>query len=166
MNTERGRDDRRARLLRLLEPVVAAAGAELEDIEIVPAGRRRVLRVVIDGDGGVSLDDIASVSRSTSDALDGSEVMGAGPYVLEVTSPGVDRPLTRPRHWRRAIGRLVRVSLAGGGEITGRVVDADDAAVVLEIDGDHRRCDHSEILRGRMQVEFQRPRDGSEDAGA
>ena len=92
----------RAALLRLLEPVVAEAGFDLEDVLVTPAGKRRQVRVIVDGDGGVSLDDVAVVSQRVSAALDDSAAMGSGPYVLEVTSPGVDRPLTQPRHWRRA----------------------------------------------------------------
>ena len=85
----------------LLEPVVESAGYDLEDVTVTPAGKRSLLRVVVDADDGVSLDDVATVSRTVSAALDTSDVMGSGPYVLEVTSPGVDRPLTEPRHWRR-----------------------------------------------------------------
>ncbi len=83
---------------------------DLEGIRVTAAGRRQVLRVVVDADGGVSLDDIALASRELSVKLDNSAEMGEQPYTLEVSSPGVDRPLTQPRHWRRAIGRLGRRS--------------------------------------------------------
>ena len=86
---------------------------DLEGIRITAAGRRRVLRLVVDGDGGVSLDVIALASRELSAVLDDSEVMGDVPYILEVSSPGVDRPLTERRHWRRAIGRLGRGAARG-----------------------------------------------------
>ena len=105
-----------AKLEALLEPIVRAAGLDLESVKIGSAGRRRLLRVVVDADGGVSLDDIALVSREASIRLDGTGAMGEAPYTLEVSSPGVDRPLTQPRHWRRAVGRLVRVPLAGPGD--------------------------------------------------
>ncbi len=146
----------RAALMRLLEPVIAEAGFDLEDVLVTPAGRRRQVRVIVDGDDGVSLDDIAVVSRAVSAELDGSDAMGSGPYVLEVTSPGVDRPLTQPRHWRRARGRLVRATLAGGEEITGRVTDAGEETVVLDVDGGERRLGHDELTRGLVQVEFNR----------
>jgi ribosome maturation factor RimP len=93
----------------LARPVVGAAGLDLEGVKITMAGRRRLVRLVVDGDGGVSLDDIALVSRELSAVLDASPVLGEQPYTLEVSSPGVDRPLTERRHWRRAIGRLVAV---------------------------------------------------------
>src|SRR5918992_1978983 len=120
-------------IARRLRPVVEAAGYDLEEVTVTPAGKRSVLRVVVDADGGVSLDDVATISRSVSATLDASDVMGSGPYVLEVTSPGVDRPLTEPRHWRRAAGRLVRAPLTAGGQIEGRVVSADGEAVVIDV---------------------------------
>jgi len=105
------------RIVGLLEPAVAAMGMDLEDVRITSAGRRRLLRIVVDADGGVSLDDIALVSRELSAALDRASVMGETSYTLEVSSPGVDRPLTQPKHWRRAVGRMVTAPLraqAGG----------------------------------------------------
>jgi ribosome maturation factor RimP len=151
--------------MRLLEPVVAGAGFDLEDVIVTPAGKRRQVRVVIDADGGISLDGVADVSQEISKALDDSDAMGSGPYVLEVTSPGVDRPLTQPRHWRRAVGRLVRATLSEGGEITGRVTSADDTTVALDSDGGERRLGYDELTRGRVQVEFNR-RGDEDDAAA
>lgn len=151
----------RDRLVGLLAPLVEAAGLDLEDVVVVPAGRRRLVRVVVDGDDGVSLDDVAVLSHSISARLDGADsqpdVLGGAPYTLEVTSPGVDRPLTAPRHWRRARSRLVRATLADGGGITGRVVSADAESVVLDADGQHRRLAFPEIARATVQVEFSRP---------
>ena len=97
-----------AKLREQLEPVVAALGYDLEDVTAQRAGSRQLLRVVVDGDGGISLDDIAEVSQAVSAALDESDPMGEAPYDLEVTSPGVSRPLTLPRHWRRAAGGSCR----------------------------------------------------------
>ena len=97
------------KIIRVAEPVVHALGMDLESVKVTTAGRRRLLRMVVDSDGGVSLDDAALASRELSVKLDASDVMGDMPYTLEVSSPGVDRPLTEPRHWQRAVGRLVRV---------------------------------------------------------
>src|SRR5687768_13691585 len=105
--TEVARAADRDSLLHLLAPVVADHGLDLEDVVVTLAGKRRLLRVVVERDGGVGLDTVAQVSSAVSRSLDDSDVMGGLPYVLEVTSPGVDRPLTDPRHWRRATGRLV-----------------------------------------------------------
>jgi ribosome maturation factor RimP len=169
--TERGRGagplPEPADLARVLEPVVRAAGMDLESVRVSPAGRRRLLKLVVDADDGVSLDQIAEVSREVSVRLDASGVMGEVPYTLEVSSPGVDRPLTEPRHWRRAQGRLVSAPLATGDDaapaaarrapaIQGRVLAAGDTAVTLEIDGDHHEFDYDELGPGRVQVEFGR----------
>ena len=95
-------------LRAVLEPVVAAAGFELDALDVRATGRRQTVRLVVDSDTGAGLDDIAKVSRAASEALDRQEHLVGGSYTLEVTSPGVDRPLTTPRHWRRAHLRLVR----------------------------------------------------------
>ncbi|MFC0041137.1 ribosome maturation factor RimP [Actinomadura rayongensis] len=157
------RDEAAAEITRLLEPAVTAAGFDLEEVDVRPAGRRRLVRVVVDADGGVALDDVAELSRTASEALDASGVMGTSPYVLEVTSPGVDRPLTEPRHWRRATGRLVVAPLTDGGQVEGRVVSADDASVVLDVvparkgaAPKRRAFDYAALGRGRVQVEFRR----------
>src|ERR1700759_4372206 len=111
----------KARVRGVVEPVIIAAGYDLEDLGLSRAGRRHVLRVLVDRDGGINLDDVAVVSREISSALDAAEETGgdliAGEYQLEVGSPGVDRPLTLPRHWRRNIGRLVAGNgLSRGGD--------------------------------------------------
>ncbi|MFI6574257.1 ribosome maturation factor RimP [Nocardiopsis sp. NPDC050513] len=154
-----GRDER---IAELLEPVLAKAGLDLEAVELTPAGRRRVLRVVVDSDDGVDLDTVGEVSQDVNDALDASDVMGELPYVLEVTSPGVDRPLTQPRHWRRSRGRLVRAALAEGGEVTGRVTGADDLGVTLDVEGQPRTFAHAELAKGKVQVEFRRDADAAD----
>ncbi|GAA2902127.1 ribosome maturation factor RimP [Streptosporangium fragile] len=153
----------RDRLMKLLEPVVGAEGLDLEDVTVTPAGKRRLLRVVVDRDGGVSLDDVAQVSHAVSAALDAGDAMGNAPYVLEVSSPGVDRPLTEPRHWRRATKRLVKADLRDGTTAEGRIVATDDDGVELDVDGVRRRIDYQDLTRGRVQVEFRRFDDAEDD---
>ena len=151
-----------SRLAGLIGPVVAAAGMDLESVRASVAGRRRLLRVVVDSDHGVSLDDAAEVSRDVSAALDATDVMGDMPYTLEVSSPGVDRPLTEPRHWRRAARRLVRVK-TGAGTVQGRVLAADAAGVTLDIDGAEHRFGYGDLGAGAVQVEFGRLPDAELD---
>ena len=141
----------RERVHTALEPVVAAAGFDLEDVAVSTAGRRSVIRVIVDRDGGLDMDAVAAVSRVVSDTLDSTNVTGDGPYTLEVTSPGVDRPLTQPRHWRRAAGRLVVA-----GDVRGRVVSADDDGVTLLVDGTERRVPYADLPAGHVQIEFDR----------
>jgi ribosome maturation factor RimP len=148
----------------LVAPVVEAAGLDLEDLSLSSAGRRRLLRIAVERDGGVSLDDIAHVSQGISDVLDSSDVMGELAYVLEVGSPGVDRPLTEPRHWRRARGRLVRASLRDGREVTGRVLLVDQAGVTLDVSGKDRRLELVDVAQARVEVEFAR-RGPDDEAG-
>jgi ribosome maturation factor RimP len=145
------------RIADVIQPVVAAAGLDLESVRVSAAGRRRLLRVVVDSDRGVSLDDAAAISRQLSAALDTVAVMGDFPYTLEVSSPGVDRPLTDPRHWRRAVGRLVQVTVADAGPISGRVVAADSDEVTLEVEGTRRRFGYAALGAGAVQVEFGHP---------
>ncbi len=159
-----------SRLTSLLEPVVHAMNMDLEGIRVTTAGRRRVLRVIVDADGGVSLDDIALASRELSSRLDRAALMGDEPYTLEVSSPGIDRPLTLPRHWRRNVGRLVVTSVPGGldGErIEGRITSTSESGVVLERDGVPREYRYADLGPGRVQVEFSHLDDetGEEDIG-
>lgn len=150
------RDDVR----RVADPVVRAAGLDLEDVSISPAGRRSVVRVVVDGDDGLDLDLVADVSRAVSEALDESDVFGSTPYVLEVTSPGVDRPLTAARHWRRALRRLVAVELVDGDLLTGRLVETDSASARLDVDGTVHEIELGQVRTARVQVEFARVSSG------
>jgi len=154
-------DDRK--LAGLIEPVVAAAGMDLESVRMTVAGKRRLLRVVVDSDHGVSLDEAADVSRDVSAALDAGDALGDIPYTLEVSSPGVDRPLTEPRHWRRARGRLVRVKVAGEGSVEGRLLAADADGVTLDLAAGERRFPYADMGAGSVQVEFGRIPDAELD---
>jgi ribosome maturation factor RimP len=160
-------------LAALLADVVDETGLDLEAVVVTGQGRRTEVRVLVDKDGGISLDDVAQVSQVVSAVLDqpaADAILGATPYVLEVSSPGVDRPLTEPRHWRRAIGRLVRVT-AAGEQVTARITDVHDAGVRLAIVGakppagaESRSFGFADLGPGRVQVEFNRERAGEESA--
>ena len=176
-NRERGDNERvpdmvalRTRLRSIVEPLARGGGFDVEDLAVSRVGRRHVVRITVDADGGVSHDQLSDLSRVISAGLDAAESGGdgqhggeliAGSYTLEVSSPGVDRPLTLPRHWRRNVGRLVRVSV-DGATVTGRVVAADDAGVTFTVDGQARTVAHDRLGPGRVQVEFARP-DGDEN---
>lgn len=153
-------DRTREQLVEELTPSLLAIGLDVEAVELTPAGRRRVLRVAVDKDGGVTLDDVADATKRVSELLDGSDVMGEQPYTLEVTSPGIDRPLTLPRHWRRNRGRLVKLVPREGATVTGRILDSDDTTVRLEVDGASRTVRYDEVTSARVQVEFNPPRSG------
>ncbi|MGF1648743.1 MAG: ribosome maturation factor RimP [Kineosporiaceae bacterium] len=165
------------RLARLLDPVVAEAGLVVEGVTVSSAGRRRVVRVVVDLPvdrlGSADLDSVADASRRVGRALDGldgtaeaGELLGAAPYALEVSTPGVDRPLTERRHWLRARTRSVRVHRTDGSVASGRLVAVDDDGVVLDEAGAERRTAWSEVARGRVEVEFRRGTGLDEDTAA
>ncbi len=153
-------------LERLLSPVVAALNLEIDRVEILSAGRRKVVRVFLDGDGpagrGPSLDEIADATRAISTTLDESTITGDAPYTLEVSSRGVGRPLTAARHYRRNRGRLVDLT-GPTGPLTGRILSATDDAVVLDVDGTERTVDFAEITQAVVQVELNRLPDDEEE---
>ncbi|GHH16541.1 ribosome maturation factor RimP [Streptomyces lanatus] len=150
------------RLRELLEPLVSSQGLDLEEIAVDSVGRKRVLRVVVDSDTGADLDRIADVSRALSAKLDETDAMGAGEYTLEVGTPGAERALTEHRHYVRAVDRLVKFQLAEGGELTARILNADDEGLDLEVPGvkgrkpTSRRLAFPDIVKARVQVEFSR----------
>ena len=149
-------------LRALLEPVVTGAGFELDSLDVRSAGRRHTVRMVVDSDTGAGLDDIARLSRAASDELDRNEHVVGGSYTLEVTSPGVDRPLTVPRNWRRAHLRLVTVRPQPGSELgdvvfTGRVGTAGEESVTLLVDGGLREVRYADVAHAAVEVEFAPP---------
>lgn len=153
------------RLEDILTDPLASLGLDLEAVEITPAGKRRVLRIAVDSDDGVTLDEVASATKAVDKVLEadgpdgGAAVLGELPYTLEVTSRGVDRPLTLPRHWRRNEGRLVKVRHTADGapaDVLGRIGASDDASVHLDVDGADLRLEYAAIDKALVQVEFNR----------
>lgn len=149
-----------AHLRSLVAPVVARHGLFLEGVEVRRAGRRVTVLVTVDlsdGPGGVGADALADVSRDVSAALDEDDTF-PGSYVLEVSTPGADRPLREPRHFRRAIGRLVTLRTTSGERVAGRVRTADDEAVTLGDDGSGRTAGrtlrYSDVAAARVEVEL------------
>lgn len=150
-------------LTLLLEPVVATFSFDLDEVEISRSGGQRILDVTIDGDSGVNLDEVAAVSRAISEFLDNSDVMGEEPYVLEVGTRGVSKPLTKPVHWARNVGRLVNV--AGDAiNAVGRIVEFDEPNVTLDIKGKLRTLSINEVSRANIEIEFKKmPKEDAED---
>ncbi len=146
----------REQLAEVIEPVVTSAGFDLEGLEVSMAGRRQRIRLLVDKDGGVTLDECAELSRLVEPVLDDSPVLDDAAYTIEVSSPGVARPLTLPRHWRRAAGRLVAVTLRNGSSVTGRVGAAADDAAELAVGDTVRRVRYADVAKAKVQVEFTR----------
>jgi len=150
----------REAVIAVLTPVVEAEGYFLEDVDLRAVGRRLVLRILVDTETGVNLDDVANASHLISEVLDEKDPFDDEPYTLEVSSPGVDRPLTMPRHWTRNLGRLVAVTLTNSKQLTGRISSIDGDVVVLEFDNKGRKTTQqiplAEIAKAIVQVEFSR----------
>lgn len=146
----------RDRIEQELAAPLSALGLDVEAVELTAAGKRSVLRVAVDGDDGVTLDDVADATKRVSEVLDASDVMGEQAYTLEVTSRGVDRPLTLPRHWRRNTDRLVKVTTADGETVTGRITSSTNDAVTLDVDGAPSEVAYADVAKALVQVEFNR----------
>jgi ribosome maturation factor RimP len=151
-------------VIELLDSEFAHAGYEIEDVVIDANARPPRITVIADGDDGLDLDSIAALSRTASELLDAAdEGKSEAPYVLEVTSPGVDRPLTEEKHYRRARGRKVEFTLTDGSQLTGRLGETQDGTVSVVVP-EGRRGDYSvrglplgDIAKAVVQVEFSPP---------
>lgn len=128
----------RERLLAIIEPLVMDEGFELVDLQLGGGQRRPTLQVLVDRAEGVSIDDCARISRYLSPTLDGEDVM-PGAYVLEVSSPGVERPLRTVDHFRRALEHTITVVAEGVGFVRGRLAEVGDEAIVVIDEGDRER---------------------------
>jgi ribosome maturation factor RimP len=150
----------------LISPAVTEAGFFLEEVQIATPGSHRIVTCVVDGPTPLNLDQVTVASRLISELLDTAEFMGETPFTLEVTSPGVDRPLTQPRHWTKNLTRLIKVTLNDGATITGRLTEFNesDATLVENIKG--RIKEHTvafaDIKRAVVEIEFNR-KDASDE---
>jgi ribosome maturation factor RimP len=151
---------RTSQLPGVLTPILAQFDLELEAVEVIPAGKRSLLRVVVDGDGatgtGPLLDDLAEASKALSAALDSSDAVGNSAYTLEVTTRGIGRPLERPAHWRRNHGRLVTVTTSDGQTVTGRISGSDEETAQLDVDGRSQPVVLADVTKALIEVELNR----------
>jgi ribosome maturation factor RimP len=139
-------------IFELVDPLVNKAGLVLEEVQIQTPGKHRFVTIIVDSEAGLNLDQVTDISRSIGEVLDGSNFMGDTPYTLEVTSPGVDRPLTAPRHWRKNIDRLVKVTKSDGEVFKARILAADEDGATL----DNGQIKYAEVKRAIIEVEFNR----------
>ena len=143
-------------IFELVDPLVNNAGLVLEEVQVQTPGKHRFVTIIVDSETGLNLDQVTDASRLIGEALDGANFMGETPYTLEVTSPGVDRPLTAPRHWRKNIDRLVKVTKSDGEFFKARILSADDNQAVL----DNGAIDYGDVKRAIIEVEFNRKDSG------
>ena len=133
-----------------ITPALEALGFYLEDVTIISAGRRSMLTVIVDGDTHLSLDQVTSATKAIGEIVESIQSLGETPFTLEVTSPGLDRPLTKVRHWQKNINRLVKVVLLDGSEIKGRIKDVSEVSAKV----DEKNINYSDIKRVTLEIEF------------
>jgi len=134
----------------VITPALAILGFYLEDITITTAGKRSMLTVIVDGDTHLSLDQVTAATKAISELVENIQSLGDSPFTLEVTSPGIDRPLTKPRHWRKNIDRLVKIVLQDGKEVKGRIKDASELSATV----DQQVILFTDIKRATLEIEF------------
>ena len=134
----------------VITPAIEALGFYVEDISITSAGRRSMLTVIVDGDTHLSLDQVTVATKAISEIVENLPTLENNPFTLEVTSPGLDRPLTKPRHWRKNKDRLIKIVLNDGKEITGRIKDSTDDLVIV----DEQKVAFVDIKRATLEIEF------------
>ena len=133
-----------------ITPALEALGFYLEDVTITSAGRRSMLTIIVDGDTHLSLDQVTSATKAIGEIVESIQSLGETPFTLEVTSPGLDRPLTKVRHWQKNINRLVKVVLQDGSEIKGKIKDVNEVSSTV----DEKNINYSDIKRATLEVEF------------
>lgn len=147
-------------ITELIEPAVSAQGFFLEEVQLVSPGKHRIITCIVDGEVALNLDQVTSVSRVISELLDESPIMGDTAFTLEVTSPGIDRPLTKPRHFAKNQDRLLKVTKSDGEVVTGRILSNTDNAVTLTVEVKKDTAEvviaYADIKRAVVEIEFNR----------
>ena len=144
-------------LNELLAPVVKASGLLLEEIKVIPVGRSRIISVIVDHEErNLNLDEVAASSRVISEILENYSQLGDNPFTLEVTSPGVDRPLVKAYQWKKNLGRLISIVKVDGEKLIGRLKSLDLDSALLEVKSGEVSILFSEIKRATVEIEFNR----------
>ncbi len=141
---------RKEEISAVITPALTSLGFYLEDLNITSAGKRSLLTVIVDADRHLSLDEVTVATKAISEIVENIPALGSTPFTLEVTSPGIDRPLTKPRHWRKNINRLVKIILLDGSQITGRIKQAGESAATI----DEIVINYLDIKRANLEIEF------------
>ena len=139
-------------VLAVITPAIESLGFYIEDITITSAGKRSMLTVIVDGDTHLSLDQVTVATKAISEIVENLPTLGNNPFTLEVTSPGLDRPLTKPRHWRKNQDRLIKIILNDGKEINGRIKDSTERSVTV----DEQVINFADIKRATLEIEFKK----------
>ena len=133
-----------------IRPIIEASGNYLEELTITSAGKVKILTVIVDSDSHLNLDQITAVTKEISEVIETLEELGDTAFTLEVTSPGIDRPLTKPRHWRKNLDRLVKITMTSGQDIQGRIGEATETVVLVN----DQKVSFEDIKRAVLEIEF------------
>ena len=143
-----------------ISPALHKAGYFLEDVNLVSPGQHRIVTVIVDGASALTLDQVTVASKLVSELLDDAPFMGETPFTLEVTSPGIDRPLTLPRHFAKNVDRLLKVTKTDGEVVTGRILSNTEVDVTLTVtekkDVKEVTIALIDIKRAQVEIEFNR----------
>jgi ribosome maturation factor RimP len=147
-------------IAELITPALQQAGYILEDVNLVTPGNHRIVTVIVDGESALNLDQVTVASKLVSELMDEAPFMGETPFTLEVTSPGIDRPLTLPRHFAKNVTRLLKVTKTDGEVVTGRIASNTDADVTLTVavkkETKEVVVSLADIKRAVVEIEFNR----------
>ena len=133
-----------------IRPIIEGSGNYLEELTITSAGKVKILTVIVDSDTHLNLDQITAVTKEISEVIEALEELGENAFTLEVTSPGIDRPLTKPRHWRKNFDRLVKISMTSCKDIEGRIGEATETTVLVG----EQKVSFEDIKRAVLEIEF------------
>ena len=133
-----------------IRPIIEATGNYLEELTITSAGKVKILTVIVDSDSHLNLDQVTAVTKQISEIVENLPALGDSAFTLEVTSPGLDRPLTKPRHWRKNLDRLVKITMNSGQVIEGRIGEATETTVLV---GDEK-VSFEDVKRAVLEIEF------------
>ncbi|CAB4733214.1 unannotated protein [freshwater metagenome] len=133
-----------------IRPIIEATGNYLEELTITSAGKVKILTVIVDSDSHLNLDQVTVVTKQISEVVENLPALGDSAFTLEVTSPGLDRPLTKPRHWRKNLDRLVKITMNSGQVIEGRIGEATETTVLV---GDEK-VSFEDVKRAVLEIEF------------
>jgi len=133
-----------------IRPAIEATGNYLEELTITSAGKVKILTVIVDSESHLNLDQVTAVTKVISEIVEALPALGDTPFTLEVTSPGLDRPLTKPRHWRKNLNRLVKITMTSGALFEGRIVEVTESTAMVgsEI------VSFEDIKRATLEIEF------------
>lgn len=135
-----------------ISPIIESTGNYLEEVKVLNAGKNKLITIIVDSDSHLNLDQVTQITKSISTTLDELSALGNSPFTLEVTSPGIDRPLTLERHWRKNIGKLVKVVKNNDEIVEGRILSLTSNSAIL----DSAEINFTDVKKATLVIEFKK----------